>query len=165
MKLSAKSLLNSALSMLFLGSILLAPTMAYSQDESSSDELVYTIVEKMPTYKGCESMKSEMEKQKCTNEKIMAYLSENVSYPEEAQDQEIEGRVFVRYIVTPSGKVTDVEVIRGIPSGEILDQEAVRVIQNLPDFNPGIQKGEAVAVQYNVPIRFALKENKNADDQ
>jgi protein TonB len=63
--------------------------------------------------------------------------------------------VFVTFVIGPDGKVKDVKVLRGIKGG--CDEEAVRVVQNMPNWKPGKQRGKAVSVQYNLPIRFTLK--------
>src|SRR5690606_12527748 len=89
---------------------------------------VFTIVENMPTFQGCEGLGSEDAKQNCTTEKIIEFISENIIYPEEAKAQGIEGRVFLSYIVKEDGKVADIQVLRGVPNGKLLDEEAIRVV-------------------------------------
>ena len=88
-------------------------------------------------------------------EALMKYISDHVEYPAMAIERGIEGRVTVRFVVDKDGYVRDVTVIRG--AHELLDREAVRVIQSLPRWNPGKQNGVAVAVYYNVPVNFALE--------
>lgn len=135
-------------------------TNAIAQEK---ERAIFTIVENMPSYKGCENIEDEKSKQKCTTDKILAYFSENINYPEEAKAKGIEGRVFISYIVEKDGNVTDVQILRGIPGGEILDNEAVRVVESLPDFNPGTQRGETVAVRYNIPINFTMNNDKETE--
>ena len=106
------------------------------------EEEVYIIVEQMPGFPGGE-------------EALMKYISDHVEYPAMAVERGIEGRVTVRFVVDKDGYVRDVTVIRG--AHELLDREAVRVIQSLPRWNPGKQNGVAVAVYYNVPVNFALE--------
>ncbi|MBN2662799.1 MAG: energy transducer TonB [Bacteroidales bacterium] len=86
---------------------------------------------------------------------INSFISNNVKYPQLAIDNEIQGTVYIRFVVSKTGKVTDVEVYRGVDP--ILDEEAVRVVKSLPDFKPGLQGGRPVNVWYNVPIIFKLK--------
>ena len=105
------------------------------------EEEVYIIVEQMPGFPGGE-------------EALMKYISDHVEYPAMAVERGIEGRVTVRFVVDKDGYVRDVTVIRGVH--ELLDREAVRVIQSLPRWNPGKQNGVAVAVYYNVPVNFTL---------
>jgi protein TonB len=85
---------------------------------------------------------------------IPSYISKNIVYPEKAKKEKIEGRVFVNFIVEKDGKVSDVKVLRGIGGG--CDEEAMRVVREMPDWTPGMQDGQAVRVSYNVPIVFAL---------
>lgn len=86
---------------------------------------------------------------------LYKYLGEHLRYPEDAQKEHIEGRVTVRFVITKTGKVSDVVVIRGKhPS---LDAEALRVVKSLPNFKPGMMNGQPVNVYYNLPISFRLQ--------
>ncbi|MFB9842118.1 energy transducer TonB [Mucilaginibacter ginsenosidivorans] len=84
------------------------------------------------------------------------YLGNNIRYPAVAKENNVQGKVFMQFVVEKDGSLTDVKVIRGIGSG--CDQEAVRVLQNAPKWRPGIQNGRPVRVQYNVPISFTLQQ-------
>lgn len=106
------------------------------------EEEVYIIVEQMPGFPGGE-------------EALLKYISDHIEYPTMAVERGIEGRVTVRFVVNKDGYVQDVTVIRGVH--ELLDKEAVRMIQSLPRWNPGKQNGVAVAVYYNVPVNFTLQ--------
>lgn len=106
------------------------------------EEEVYIIVEQMPGFPGGE-------------EALLKYISDHIEYPTMVVERGIEGRVTVRFVVNKDGYVQDVTVIRGVH--ELLDKEAVRVIQSLPRWNPGKQNGVAVAVYYNVPVNFTLQ--------
>jgi len=88
------------------------------------------------------------------DEARIKYLKENLTYPEEAKQKGIQGTVFVTFVVETDGSVTDVRILRGIGGG--CDEEAIRVIENMPKWVPGKQRGQAVRVQFNMPIRFAL---------
>lgn len=83
------------------------------------------------------------------------YIAENLSYPPSAARIGIQGMVFVRFVVEKDGKITDVTVVKGIGAG--CDEEAVRVIESAPAWNPGKQRGRAVRVYMTVPIRFILQ--------
>jgi len=112
-------------------------TPVITEDKSG----VYSVVDKMPQYPGGEKG-------------LLDYISHNLKYPVDAQEKGIQGRIVVRFVVTKFGKVENVETIRGLyPS---MDKEGVRVISSLPDWIPGEQKGEKVAVYYTLPIQFAL---------
>lgn len=105
------------------------------------DDSVFTVVEDMPEYPG-------------GFEAMSAFLAENIKYPEQAKKDKINGRVFVSFVVEKSGEVSNVKLLRGIGGG--CDEEALRVVSNMPNWKPGTQKGKAVRVQYNLPIKFAL---------
>ena len=105
------------------------------------NDTVYNIVEQMPEYPG-------------GVEAMMKYIAENVKYPEEAKDKDIAGRVFLAFVVEKDGSVSNVKVLRGIGGG--CDEEAARVINSMPKWKPGKQKGEAVRVSYLIPIMFKL---------
>ena len=83
------------------------------------------------------------------------YINKNLKYPKKAQRKKIEGKVFVKFFVTPSGSVQNIEVIRGIGYG--CDEEAVRLMQNCPKWNPLRSRGKAKNVAYVLPIYFRLK--------
>ena len=106
-----------------------------------NSEKIFTVVEVMPEFSGGINA-------------LMKYLSDNIKYPEEAKKEGIQGRVFVNFVVEKSGKVNNVNVIRGIGGG--CDEEAIRVISSMPDWKPGLENGKAVRVDYNIPIKFAL---------
>ena len=82
------------------------------------------------------------------------WIDDNLKYPVEAAMDGIEGRVIVQFIVRPTGKVVDAEVVRGIAPS--LDKEALRLINIMPNWIPGRQKGKAVNVRYTLPITFKL---------
>lgn len=83
------------------------------------------------------------------------YLSKNIKYPSQAQNMGIEGKVFVQFVVDKDGSITNVEVIKGIGGG--CDEEAVRVLQNSPKWQPGKQGGRPVRVRMTMPIVFSLQ--------
>lgn len=109
-------------------------------NDTKSDP-VFTVVEQMPEFPG-------------GMEALMKYLGENINYPEQAKKDKITGRVFVQFVIDKNGSIETAKVLRGIGGG--CDEEALRVIQNMPDWRPGMQRGETVRVQYNIPIKFAL---------
>ena len=86
---------------------------------------------------------------------LYKYLAENIKYPQMAKESGIQGRVFVTFVVEKDGRVTDVRVLRGIGGG--CDEEAIRVVQNMPKWTPGKQRGKSVRVQYNLPVKFTLQ--------
>ena len=108
---------------------------------TSEADTVYQIVEEMPEFPGGENA-------------LMEYVSKNVVYPEEAKEKEIQGRVFISFVVEKDGSIGEVKVLRGIGGG--CDEESVRVISDMPKWKPGKQKGEFVRVSYQIPIMFKL---------
>ncbi|MBE0639962.1 MAG: M56 family metallopeptidase [Bacteroidales bacterium] len=118
-----------------------APPVDQSQKLQDAESPVFTVVEEMPQFPG-------------GDEARMKYMVENIKYPDEAKKKGIQGTVYVTFVVEKDGKISDVKVLRGIGGG--CDEEAVRVIKNMPVWTPGKQRGEAVRVQFNTPIRFAL---------
>ena len=118
-------------------------TKAQVLDESAPhSKKVYESVEQMPEFPGGAAG-------------LMRYLQENIKYPPEAAKNNIEGRVIVQFIIDETGQVGEIKVVR--PISEELDAEAVRVVKNLPKFEPGRQDGEAVSVWYTLPIVFKLQ--------
>ncbi len=112
------------------------PTAQYNTEKE-----VFTVVEQMPVFPG-------------GTDKLMSYLSSNITYPVKAKQEGIQGRVFVSFVVEADGAVSNVKVLRGIGGG--CDQEAIRVVSAMPKWTPGMQRGEAVRVRYNLPIKFTL---------
>jgi len=107
---------------------------------------IFTAVEQEPSFPG-------------GIEKFYAYLGRNIHYPAVAKENNVQGKVFLTFVVERDGSLTDIKVLRGIGSG--CDEEAVRVLKAAPKWKAGIQNGRPVRVQYNVPITFTL----TSDDQ
>jgi len=108
--------------------------------ESETDPFV--VVEEMPQFPGGDAA-------------LLSYIVANTTYPLAAKEQNIQGRVIIRFCVTESGGVNRASVLKGV-SPE-LDSEALRVVSTLPEFTPGRQGGKEVPVWYSVPITFTLK--------
>lgn len=89
---------------------------------------------------------------------LMKYLNDNIQFPQEAQDKELEGTVFVDFVVAENGAVREVEVTE--ETNEEVDQsfrnEAIRVVTSMPNWTPGRQRGKAVDVKYSLPITFQM---------
>jgi TonB family protein len=118
---------------------------------SDGESIVYTVVENPPEFKGGRSG-------------LIAYMIENVKYPEEAKRNGVTGTVFVSFLVTSTGKVTKPVVLRGVDPQ--LDAEALRVVKNMPDWIPGrIDDGKAVNVQFNLPVKFALDDKPKTEEK
>ena len=102
---------------------------------------VFFIVEDMPEFPG-------------GDEALRKYIANTINYPDFAKKEGIEGKVYVSFVVEKDGSVGDAKIERGVDPS--LDKEALRVVKALPIWKPGKQRGEAVRVQYTVPINFAL---------
>ena len=104
-------------------------------------EKVYEKVDKMPEFKGGQ-------------EAMVKYLISEIKYPEAAKKDNIQGTVYVGFIIRKTGQVEDSKVLKTV--NELLDQEALRVIDAMPDWIPGEKDGKKVDVRYTIPIRFQL---------
>lgn len=103
---------------------------------------VFTVVQQMPEFPGGQAS-------------LLKYLATRIKYPAIAQENGIQGRVSCSFVVDTDGSLKNIEVIRGIDPS--LDREAVRVIREMPKWNPGVQNNMAVAVKYTVPVTFRLQ--------
>ncbi len=113
-----------------------------SSGELPEDAVVFTIVEEMPAYPGGESALRE-------------FIQKSIDYPVIAQENGIQGKVYITFVVSADGSVKNAKVVRGVDP--VLDQEALRVVNTMPRWWPGRQRGENVNVQYTVPISFVLQ--------
>jgi protein TonB len=108
----------------------------------------------MPTFPGCEHIGNKTERKACSDSTMFAYIYEHLVYPEEAKEKGVEGMVVVTFMVDTTGCLAGIEVVRDIGCG--CGKEAQKVIQTMPFWNPGKQRGNKVAVMYNLPVRFEL---------
>jgi protein TonB len=110
--------------------------------EEDPEATPFVVVEEMPMFPGGDA-------------ELLRYISEHTQYPEVAKENNIQGRVVVRFCVTSKGGVSQVSILKGVDAE--LDKEAIRVVNTLPTFKPGKQGGKPVPVWYMVPITFTLK--------
>ncbi len=110
--------------------------------EEDPEATPFVVVEEMPMFPG-----GDVE--------LLKYIAEHTQYPEIAKENNIQGRVIVRFCVTSKGGVSQVSILKGVDPE--LDKEAIRVVNSLPAFKPGKQGGKPVPVWYMVPITFTLK--------
>jgi protein TonB len=103
---------------------------------------VFDVVEQMPSFPGGQGA-------------LLEYLASHVKYPVVAQENGVQGRVVVSFVVERDGSITDVRVVRSVDPS--LDREAQRVVSSMPRWTPGKQNGSAVRVKYNVPVSFRLQ--------
>ncbi|HQB27838.1 MAG TPA: energy transducer TonB [Paludibacter sp.] len=121
--------------------VIQAPVQAAVVEEEDT-EVVFMVVESMPGFPGGEAA-------------LFKYLSDNIKYPVIAQESGIQGRVICQFVVNRDGSIVDIEVVRGVDRS--LDEEAKRVIANMPKWSPGKQRGKAVRVKYTLPVNFRLQ--------
>ena len=121
-----------------------APAIKPVKSDSTvpQQDQIFVVVEKMPTFPG--GLKA-----------LMSYLAKNIHYPADAKKQGIQGRVFIHFVINKDGSVSNVRLLKGISPS--CDAEAIRVVKNMPNWNPGVQKGQKVRVAFNLPIKFSLK--------
>jgi protein TonB len=110
--------------------------------EAEAEPAPFVVVEEMPMFPGGDIA-------------LLKFISENTQYPEIAKENNIQGKVIVRFCVTSKGGVNQVSILKGVDPE--LDKEAIRVVNTLPTFKPGKQGGRPVPVWYMVPIAFTLK--------
>ena len=103
---------------------------------------VFDVVEEMPSFPG-------------GNGALMSYLNSNVKYPVVAQENGVQGRVIISFVVERDGSISDVKVARSVDPS--LDREAQRVVKSMPRWTPGKQNGQTVRVKYTVPVVFRLQ--------
>ena len=112
------------------------------QEEEEATEEIFVVVEDQPEFPGGMSA-------------LMKFLGDNIKYPVITQENGIQGRVITNFVVERDGSITDVQVVRG--QDPSLDREAVRVIQTMPKWKPGQQRGKAVRVRFTLPVVFRLQ--------
>ena len=118
----------------------LAQKTVVSQKDQKEDP--FNVVEDMPAFPG-------------GMEAMSQFISSNIKYPADAKKQKVDGRVLVNFVVEKDGSITEVKVIK--PAFPSLDAEAIRVVKAMPKWKPGYQNGQAVRVQFTMPINFSLK--------
>ena len=122
--------------------IVLKPIIYSPRSTDDDGNTIYEVVEQMPEFPdGGQSG-------------LMDYLKKNIQYPEAAKKAGVQGRVILQFVVDKDGSIDNVSVLRGVNPD--LDKEAIRVVSNMPNWKPGMQKGKPVKVKYTVPIAFSL---------
>ena len=106
---------------------------------SNSKEEALQVCDQMPEYPGGMG-------------ECMKYLSKNIVYPAEAMEKDIQGRVIIQFVVKKDGSISDAKVARSVDP--LLDKEALRVINAMPKWKPGMHEGKAVNVKYTIPVSF-----------
>lgn len=110
--------------------------------QSESSTKVYDDVDEMPSFSG-------------GNYGLMTFLAQNMVYPVTAQENGVQGRVIISFVVETDGSITDVKVARSVDPS--LDREAMRVVKAMPKWTPGKKDGKPVRVKYTTPVVFRLQ--------
>ena len=129
---------------LLLSVFLITSQSVFSQNDSINYQRPYDMVEESPVYPGGE-------------EALFEYLLSNIQYPVDAKESNIEGTVYVAFVIETDGMVSNVKILRGIGGG--CDEEAVRVVKGMPKWAPGKQRGKPVRVLFTLPIKFVLSDD------
>ncbi len=111
------------------------------EEENVEEEQIFMVVEEMPEFPG-------------GDEARMRYLRDNIKYPELERDNGVQGLVVVSFVVEKDGSITNIKILKGLTPN--INNEAIRVVQNMPKWKPGKQRGKPVRVTINLPIRFTL---------
>ena len=119
-----------------------APVIETAEEEEEEEAQVFFIVEDMPEFPGGDLA-------------LRKYIANQIKYPVIAQENGIQGKVYVTFVVGKTGKVSNASIARGVDPS--LDKEALRVVNALPTWKPGKQRGKPVNVSYTVPINFVLQ--------
>lgn len=126
----------------FMAVCLLAVFAFKQADDPQSQEKIYDKVDQMPEFQG-------------GHEELISFLVKSIQYPDEAKKKGTQGKVFVNFVVGKDGSITNAKILKAVDP--LLDAEALRVINAMPKWIPGKDKGKEVAVQFTLPISFALK--------
>jgi protein TonB len=112
------------------------------EEEEVEEEEVFMVVEEAPEFPG-------------GTQECMKWLSKNIVYPQISAENGVQGRVTVSFVVNKDGSIVDAAVLRGVDP--YLDKEALRVVNKMPKWKPGKQRGKPVRVKFNLPITFRLQ--------
>ena len=123
------------------------------EEEIDDVDVPFAVIEDVPIFPGCERVKKS-ERRDCFQEQMNKHIRKNFRYPEIAQEMGIQGRVYVNFIISKDGSITNIRM-RGPDKN--LEKEAQRIISKLPNMTPGKQRGRAVRVPFSIPITFRLQ--------
>ncbi|MDB9835388.1 energy transducer TonB [Flavobacteriaceae bacterium] len=122
------------------------------EEDFDDGDVPFAVIEDVPLFPGCERV-AKSERRACFQEKMNKHIRKNFRYPEIAQEMGIQGRVYVNFIISKDGSITNVRM-RGPDKN--LEKEAARIISKLPKMIPGKQRGRPVRVPFSIPITFRL---------
>ncbi|MGD1980565.1 MAG: energy transducer TonB [Flavobacteriaceae bacterium] len=123
------------------------------EEDDLDIDVPFAVIEDVPIFPGCERVKKS-ERRDCFQEQMNKHIRKNFRYPEIAQEMGIQGRVYVNFIISKDGSITNIRM-RGPDKN--LEKEAQRIISKLPSMTPGKQRGRPVRVPFSIPITFRLQ--------
>ena len=123
------------------------------EDDFEDVDVPFAVIEDVPLFPGCEKV-AKSDRRKCFQEQINKHIRKNFRYPEIAQEMGVQGRVYVNFIISKDGSITNIRM-RGPDKN--LEKEAKRIISKLPKMTPGKQRGRPVRVPFSIPISFRLQ--------
>ena len=123
------------------------------EDDFEDVDVPFAVIEDVPIFPGCERV-AKSKRRECFQEKINKHIRKNFRYPEIAQEMGIQGRVYVNFIISKDGSISNIRM-RGPDKN--LEKEAARIIGKLPKMTPGKQRGRPVRVPFSIPITFRLQ--------
>jgi len=119
---------------------------------------IFKVVEDMPRFPGCEDISNKAEREQCAQKKMLEFIYKNIKYPPIARENGIEGMAVIQFVVDENGQIKDPKIVRDVAGG--CGTEAMRVVELMSDqvtWVPGKQRGKAVQVYFNLPVRFKLE--------
>jgi len=129
--------------------------------EGVLEKIPFNVVDEIPLFNACERSPIS-EQEKCFKQEISSHIIKNFKYPEKAYDKSIQGRVYIQFLINKIGDIEDIKV-KGPKNGELLENEALRIINLLPKFKAGKHYGKKVKVKYGLPIAFKIPGRKRSN--
>jgi protein TonB len=123
------------------------------EDDFEDIDVPFAVIEDVPIFPGCERV-AKSQRRTCFQDQMNKHIRKNFRYPDIAQEMGIQGRVYVNFIISKDGSITNIRM-RGPDKN--LENEAARIIGRLPKMTPGKQRGRAVRVPFSIPITFRLQ--------
>lgn len=138
-----------------LGNTIMEQHYSYGKLISTTRDTSTKIVEEMPRFPGCEEMKLSLEElTKCSQDKLLAYMNENLKYPRKSRAKNIQGKAIIQFVVDKNGEIIDVKALNGV--SDDIKKEALKLVRQMPRWKPGTQGGRPVKVLFTLPIQFRL---------
>ncbi len=114
---------------------------------------IYQVVEEMPRFPGCEHEPKD-ERPECAQKEMLKFVYENLRYPDEAKKSKTEGTVVIQFVINIDGSISNTKIVKEIGDG--CAKEVLRVVNEMPIWIPGKQRGAPVKVRYTLPVKFSL---------